>query len=51
MADWTQRNQRNKAVVWDYWQRMNHAEPSQIEGIVKKAFHRDVDGNGLQPIN
>ena len=45
------RNQKNKAVVWDYWQRMNHAEPGQIAGIVKKAFHRDVNWNGPQPIN
>jgi predicted ester cyclase len=51
MADWTARNQKNKAVVWEYWQRMNHAEPKQIEGIVKKAFHKDVNWNASQPIN
>jgi len=51
MADWKARNQKNKAVVWDYWQRMNHAEANQVEGTVKKAFHRNVNWNGPQPIN
>jgi len=51
MADWKARNQKNKAVVWDYWQRMNHAEANQVEGNVKKAFHRNVNWNGPQPIN
>jgi hypothetical protein len=51
MTDWKARNQRNKAVVWDYWQRMNHAQAREVPGIVKKAFHRDVDWNGPQPIN
>ncbi len=51
MADWKERNQRNKAVVWEYWQRMNHAQSKEVPGIVKKAFHKDVDWNGPQPIN
>lgn len=44
-------NQRNKAVVWDFWQRMNHATSDQVEGIVKKAFHKNVNWNGSQPLN
>ena len=44
-------NQRNKAVVWDFWQRMNFAKPNQIAGLVKKTFHKNVDWNGSQPIN
>ena len=51
MADRKTINQRNKAVVWDYWQRMNHATPDQITGIIEKAFHKDVDWNASQPIN
>ena len=51
MADWKARNQANKAVVWEYWQRMNHAQVKEVPGIVKKAFHKDVDWNGPQPIN
>ena len=38
MTDWKARNQRNKAVVWEYWQRMNHAQAKEVPGIVKKAF-------------
>ena len=51
MSDWIARNQINKAVVWEYWQRMNHARPQEVAGIVDKAFHKDVDWNGPQPIN
>ena len=51
MAEWAARNQRNKAVVWEYWQRMNHARSSEVSGIVHKAFHQDVDWNGPHPIN
>jgi predicted ester cyclase len=51
MADFNVRNQQNKAVVWEYWQRMNHAQAKEVPGIVKKAFHKDVNWNGPQPIN
>jgi predicted ester cyclase len=51
MANWQQRNQRNKAVVWDYWQRMNHALAKDLPSIVKQAFHKDVNWNGPQPLN
>jgi predicted ester cyclase len=47
----SQINQKNKAVIWDFWQRMNFAEPDQVAGLVKKTFHKDVDWNGSQPIN
>jgi predicted ester cyclase len=30
---------------------MNHAQAKEVPGIVKKAFHKDVDWNGPQPIN
>jgi len=51
MADWQARNQSNKAIVWEYWLRMNHAQAKEVSGIVKKAFHKDVDWNGPHPIN
>jgi predicted ester cyclase len=44
-------NQKNKALIWDFWQRMNFAEPDQVAGLVKKTFHKDVDWNASQPIN
>ena len=51
MADWQARNQSNKTVVWEHWQRMNHAQAKDVPGIVKQAFHKNVDWNGPQPIN
>ncbi len=51
MTGWQLRNQRNKAIVWEYWQRMNHAQAREVPGIVNRAFHKDVDWNGPQPIN
>ena len=51
MQDWGKRNQKNKHIVWDFWQRMNHATPEQIPGLIKAKFHRDVDWNGPHPIN
>ena len=49
--NWKATNQKNKAVVWDYWQRMNNAEPSEVKGICEKVFHKSVDWNGSQPFN
>ena len=46
MADWKVRNQRNKAVIWEYWQRMNHAQAKEVPGIIKKTLHKDVGWNG-----
>mgnify|MGYP001825721293 FL=1 len=51
MSDWKARNQKNKSAVWEYWQRMNHAESNQVRAIVKKAFHKDVIWKCSQPIN
>ena len=49
--DWTAKNQKNKAIVWDYWQRMNSARPNEVKGICEKAFHKNVNWNGSQPFN
>lgn len=51
VADRRTINQRNKAVVWDYWQRMNYARPDQIASVIEKTYHRDVNWNASQPIN
>lgn len=45
------KNQRNKAHVWDFWQKMNHAKSDQVDSVVREAFHGDVHWNGPQPIN
>jgi len=44
--NWTVKNQKNKAIVWDYWQRMNNAKPSEIKSICGKVFDKDVNWNG-----
>ena len=49
--NWTLKNQKNKAIVWDYWQRMNNAQPSEIKSICGRAFDKDVNWNGSQPFN
>lgn len=51
MSDRIATNQANKAIVWEYWQRLNHAHAREVPGILKAAFHKDVDWNGPQPIN
>ena len=40
--DWKVKNQKNKAVVWNYWQRMNSAKPHEVKGICKKAFDPNI---------
>lgn len=49
--DWKAKNQKNKAAVWGYWQRMNNAKPSEVKGICEKVFHKNVNWNGSQPFN
>ena len=44
-------NQINKENVWAFWQKMNHATPEQVPGIIKDAFREDVNWNGPAPIN
>ena len=50
MIDYT-RNQKNKEVVWGYWQKMNHASCDQIPNVIQSAMHEDVCWNGPHPIN
>lgn len=44
-------NQKNKERVWAYWQKMNHAKPDQVAGIVKDFVHKDMNWNGSAPID
>lgn len=44
-------NQKNKEVVWNYWQKMNYEESGNIEKVVKDAMHKDVNWNGSHPLN
>ncbi len=44
-------NQKNKEVIWEYWQKMNHVEAGQLAGVVRAAVHDNVNWNGPHPIN
>ena len=44
-------NQRNKTIVWDFWQKLNHSDPAAIPDVIRAAMHADVDWNGPAPID
>ena len=47
----TRMNQKNKEIVWDFWQKMNYVESDQLADVVKAVVHKDVNWNGSHPIN
>lgn len=47
----TSLNQNNKAAVWDYWQKLNHAGIENMPEVVRAAVHDDVNWNGSAPID
>lgn len=44
-------NQKNKEIVWDFWQRMNYVDFKNIPALVKTRMHPDIAWYGPQPIN
>ena len=44
-------NQRNKEIVWDYWQKLNHVGLDHVPAAIRAAVHDDVDWNGSAPID
>ena len=44
-------NQRNKAAVWDYWQKLNHVGVDNAPAAIRAAVHDDVDWNVSAPID
>ena len=44
-------NQRNKEIVWDYWQKLNHVGIDNVPAAIRAAVHDDVDWNGSAPID
>jgi len=44
-------NQKNKGLIWDFWQRMNYATPDNMEKIVRDRMHKNIAWFGPQPIN
>ena len=44
-------NQRNKAVVWELWQRLNHGPVDDLSGILTGAMSPEIAWHGPHPIN
>lgn len=44
-------NQRNKEIVWDYWQKLNHVGVDNLPAAIRAAAHEDVDWNVSAPID
>ncbi|MEM7129829.1 MAG: ester cyclase [Chloroflexota bacterium] len=47
----TQLNQRNKEIIWKFWQSLENAEPSQIHDIARSSMDANVIWHGPDPIN
>ena len=45
------KNQRNKEIVWDYWQKLNHVGIENVPDVIKAAVHEDINWNGSAPID
>ena len=44
-------NQTNKALVWDLWQRLNHAPVADAPALFARAMRADIDFNASAPID
>ncbi|WP_420631426.1 hypothetical protein [Candidatus Leptofilum sp.] len=51
MSNASVQNQKNKAAVWDFWQKMNHVSNDDVPGVIRAAMHEDVNWNGSAPID
>ena len=45
------KNQKNKEIVWDYWQKLNHVGIDNVPDVIRAAVHEDVNWNGSAPID
>ncbi len=44
-------NQKNKRIVWDFWQALEKAEAGQVEAVARSVMASDVAWYGPDPIN
>ena len=44
-------NQKNKEIVWDFWQKLNHVGVDNVPDAIKAAVHVEVDWNASAPID
>ena len=43
--------QKNKQIVWDFWQRMNEGKAADLARVVPSYVHEDISWHGPHPIN
>jgi len=44
-------NQKNKKLVWEFWQQLDQANPEDYQTVAKTLFSTDVQWFGFDPIN
>lgn len=44
-------NQKNKQLVWDFWQQLDQAKPSDYQSVAKTLFSPDMQWFGFEPVN
>ncbi len=43
--------QKNKQIVWNFWQELNNVKLDGAASVVRKFVHEDISWHGPQPIN
>ena len=46
-----ERNQKNKQIVWDFWQRLEAASADQLVQIANESMVPNITWHGPDPIN
>lgn len=44
-------NQQNKAIVWEFWERLNWVSDEDMSALIKANSHPDIAWHGPHPIN
>jgi predicted ester cyclase len=43
--------QKNKALVWEFWQQLNHSQPDAVAQVVRQYVAEEISWHGPHPIN
>jgi predicted ester cyclase len=43
--------QKNKAIVWEFWQKLNDSEPGGAVNVIQSYVHKEISWHGPHPIN
>ncbi|MFT5196378.1 MAG: hypothetical protein ACI85U_003410, partial [Candidatus Promineifilaceae bacterium] len=46
-----QNNQKNKEIVWDMWQKINHVGIDNVPDVIRAVMHKNVNWNASAPID